>query len=571
MSQQNYCLMNKIKPIMPVMLMIVLVVASSCTSNQKKMEKQMADFIAKVESKVIPLSKEAAIASWDASISGKDEDYQRSEKAQVELVKIFADTSLFAELKSIKESGLVKDSVLSRQMDILYLAFLRNQVDPTLLEKEIAMEANLEKKYSNFRAKIGSKQLTDNEIEDILATSTQSSEVESAWKAHKKIGPEVAPDIIELVKVRNQIAQKLGYANYHSMNMVLSEQDPDEVLALFDELDSLTSGSFSELKLEIDSYLSKRFGVSPDKLMPWHYQNRYFQEAPKIYNVNLDQFYSDKDVVALTAKFYNGIGLNIDDIIARSDLYEKPGKNQHAYCTDIDRSGDVRVLCNVKPTYGWMNTLLHENGHAVYSKYNDPAKPYFLRDAAHSFTTEAIAEMMGRLASNPQWMLDMGIITPEQKEQIASECLKSLRLEQLVFSRWAQVMYRFEKEMYANPDQDLNSLWWSMVEKYQLLKKPEGRNEPDWASKIHVALYPCYYHNYLMGEMLASQLNAYIAANVLKISDFNAASFVGHPEVGAYLKEKVFVPGCLYPWNEMIEKATGEKLTAKYYALQFVK
>jgi peptidyl-dipeptidase A len=274
--------------------------------------------------------------------------------------------------------------------------------------------------------------------------------------------------------------------------------------------------------------------------------------------------------VALAAKYYNGIGLNVDDIIGRSDLFEKPGKNQHAYCTDIDRAGDVRVLCNVKPTYSWMNTTLHELGHGVYSKFNDPAKPYLLRDAAHSFTTEAIAQIMGRCASNPQWMLDMGLITPEQKQAIADDSFNSLRLEQLTFSRWAQVMYRFEKEMYANPDQDLNALWWTLVEKYQLLKKPEGRNEPDWASKIHVALYPCYYHNYLMGELLASQLYYYIADNVIKNSDYRNVSFVNHPEVGKYLDEKVFKPGCLYLWNDMIERATGEKLTAKYYAKQFV-
>ena len=51
-------------------------------------------------------------------------------------------------------------------------------------------------------------------------------------------------------------------------------------------------------------------------------------------------------------------------------------------------------------------------------------------------------------------------------------------------------MYRFEKAMYANPDQDLNALWWILVEKYQLVKKPEGRNEPDWSTKIQIALYP---------------------------------------------------------------------------------
>jgi peptidyl-dipeptidase A len=45
---------------------------------------------------------------------------------------------------------------------------------------------------------------------------------------------------------------------------------------------------------------------------------------------------------------------------------------------------------------------------------------------------------------------------------------------------------------------------------------------------------------------------------------------VGDKAVGKYLQEKIFMPGAKYQWNEMIEKATGEKLTAKYYAKQFV-
>jgi peptidyl-dipeptidase A len=108
-------------------------------------------------------------------------------------------------------------------------------------------------------------------------------------------------------------------------------------------------------------------------------------------------------------------------------------------------------------------------------------------------------------------------------------------------------------------------LWWNLVEKYQMLAKPEGRNMPDWATKIHVALYPCYYHNYLLGEVLASQLYSYIETNVTK----NPA-YTGDKAVGTWLKEKIFMPGSRYYWNGMIEKATGEKLTAKYYAKQFV-
>jgi peptidyl-dipeptidase A len=131
-------------------------------------------------------------------------------------------------------------------------------------------------------------------------------------------------------------------------------------------------------------------------------------------------------------------------------------------------------------------------------------------------------------------------------------------------------MYRFEKSMYANPDQDLNQLWWNLVEKYQMIKKPQGRNEPDWASKIHIASSPCYYHNYLLGEMLASQLHYYIANNIIKTNNYKMLSYFKEPEVGEYLKQKIFAPGAKYFWNDMIKKATGEKLTAKYYAKQFV-
>jgi peptidyl-dipeptidase A len=179
--------------------------------------------------------------------------------------------------------------------------------------------------------------------------------------------------------------------------------------------------------------------------------------------------------------------------------------------------------------------------------------------------------MMGRFSTSSVWLKDNLDITEAESKKVADDGFKSLRLQELVFSRWAQVMYRFEKSMYEKPNQDLNKLWWDLVEKYQLLKKPEGRNEPDWASKIHIATVPCYYHNYLLGELLASQLYYYIVKNVIKSEDYKNQSFTGKPEVGTYLKDKVFAVGSKYFWNEMIEKATGEKLTAKYYAKQFVK
>jgi len=124
--------------------------------------------------------------------------------------------------------------------------------------------------------------------------------------------------------------------------------------------------------------------------------------------------------------------------------------------------------------------------------------------------------------------------------------------------------------MYADPDQDLNKLWWDLVEKYQMIKRPVNRNMPDWATKIHIATSPCYYHNYHLGELFASQLYYTISEKVLKVNPNDNPSFFNKTEVGEYFIKNIFNPGAKYYWNDMIEKATGEKLSAKYYAKQFV-
>ncbi|MDP1621215.1 MAG: M2 family metallopeptidase [Bacteroidales bacterium] len=561
--------MKNIKSLTTIAISVILM--AGCTSKQENMKRELTNFIHKHDSALIPLYKQTTLASWDAAITGKPEDFQKAEDLNIQMMALYSDKESLKKLEEIKVSGLITDSLLIRQLDVLYRSFLMAKADTAKLIAMVRMGTVIEQKYGNFRTEVRGKKLSDNDVEEILGSSKDVKYQQEVWEAQKKIGTVVADDVKKLVKLRNEVAKDLGFKNYHDMSLTLSDQDPKEVSALFDELDNLTQKSFAAVKEDIDTYFVKYYTLkSKDELRPWNYQNRFFQEAPKIYDVDLDKYYKDKDLEKLTSDYFAGIGLPIDDMLKKSDLYEKPGKNQHAFCTDIDNAGDVRVLCNVKPNQYWMNTMLHEYGHAVYDKNIDMSLPFVLRDPAHTFTTEAIAMIFGRVSSNPQWLKDMAGISEGEKMKIAETCFKTLRLEQLVFSRWSQVMYRFEKEMYKNPDQDLNNLWWDLVEKYQMMKRPADRNEPDWATKIHIATYPCYYHNYLLGELLASQLYYHIVGSVIKSDDYKFQSFAGKMAVGEYLNENIFKPGNRWYWNEMIAKATGEKLTAKYYAKQFV-
>ena len=552
-----------------LIIMAVSLALCSCAQNAK--EKELQTFIDNHVKKVKPLSKENNLAYWAAATSGKEEDYEKVKELTFQIREIYSDPNDFAMLKEMMASGEIRNAVLKRQLELLYNGYLENQIEPDLLKQIVDLGNDIEMKFSTFRGSINGEKVTDNEIKEILKTEKDSAKREQTWLASKQVGAQVADDLIRLVKLRNEGAQKLGFDNYHTLSLTAAEQDVNELDKLFDELYELTNEPYRKVKAELDEKLAQDYGISVDELMPWHYHDPFFQETPLVYDVDLDSYYKDKNVVELAEKFYAGIDLPIDDIVANSDLYDREGKNPHAFSTDIDREGDVRVLANVKDNETWMETMLHELGHAAYDKYHDPKLPYLLKQPAHIFTTEGIAMFFGRLSRNPAWMQKMLDLTDQQRDEIQKVSDKYAQLKQLIFARWAMVMYNFEKQLYANPDQDLNKLWWQMVEKYQFIKAPPGRDEPDWAAKIHFTIAPAYYHNYMLGELFASQLHNYLVHKVLKLKSDENVSYVGKKKVGDYLKKNIFAPGAEYKWNDMIKRATGEPLSPKYFVNQFVK
>lgn len=550
-----------------ILLFAIIGLLAGCGPNPQ--EKALEAFIQNHVKKIKPLEKAANLAYWDAATTGNSELYQKYAEMDLEMRKVRSNADDFAQIKVWKESGAIKDPLLKRQLEILYEDYLENQIEPDLLKQIVDLGAQVEEKFSTFRGKIDGKPVTTNEIGDILKTETDSKKRKKAWEASKQVAPEVADDLIQLVKLRNQAARSLGFDNYHTLMLTVNEQKVDDLDQIFDELYGLTYTAFNEMKADLDGILAQNAGVQVKDLMPWHYHDPFFQETPLVLDVDLDGYYANRDVVELAKTFYQGIGLSTDAILDDSDLYEREGKNPHAFCTDIDRAGDVRILCNVKNNESWMETLLHELGHAVYDQSMTSDTPWLLRRPAHIFTTEAVAMYFGRLNRNALWMQGMLDLTDEQRQSIESVTVQYAKMKQLIFARWAMVMYQFEKQLYANPDQDLNALWWQLVEKYQGIKAPKNRKSPDWAAKIHFTIAPCYYHNYLLGELLASQFHHYIGKELLK-SDAADFQCVDEKVVGDFFVKQVFEPASLYPWNGMIERATGEPLTPKYFVEQFV-
>lgn len=520
-------------------------------------------FINEVVAKVEPVLKDYNLAYWNATTTGKKEWYKRYEEKDLEYRKLMSDKGWFETSKSLRKAKM-KDPLVARQVELIYLDILENQIDPKLNEELVKKGAALEESFYKFRAVVDGVEIPDNKIRDVLRKSKDVGERQRYWEASKQVGEKVHKSLIELVELRNRAAKELGFKDYYELKFYLQEQGVGEVFDVLNELAKLTGKPFKDLKSEIDPVLAKRYGVKEAELMPWHYEDVFFQEVPQVYSVNLDKYFSKIDVVKLAKDYYARMGMDVDDVLKRSDLFERKDKYQHAYCTDIDRKGDIRVLENVRSTEEWAQTSLHELGHSLYMKYYDmTGLPYYLKDAAQTFTTEGVAEMFGGLVNNPAWLENAAF--PAKKAEIegfAGDIVKLKKADLLIFARWVLVMANFERELYSNPRQNLNKLWWNLVERYQMVQRPKGRDNADWAAKIHFTTAPVYYHNYQLGRLFGAQMENYIAKNIAPVAE----AFLGNPKVGEYLIEKVFRPGMKWKWDRFVKESTGEKLTAKYFA-----
>ncbi len=543
---------------------------NGCARPHNETEKQFCGVRDGYIAKYQPLQTTTDQAWWDANTSGDPAAFKRQEEAKGKLVELHTDKAMFAQLKTFKEGGKVQDPLLKRELLMMYDAFLAGQVDETLQKKIVTLETEVEQIFNTHRSQVDGKALTENDVREVLSKTKNSAEAEKAWKGYMDVGTKVDAKLHETVKLRNETARQLGYRDFYAMQLDLQEIDEKELIKLFEELDNLTRQPFADLKSQIDDAMAKRFGIPASELRPWHYGDLFFQEAPDVEEVNLDTIYTKQDLLQLAKTYYESMGMETDGILSRSDLYEKPGKSPHAFSTNIDRAQNIRVLCNIRPDSRWADTLLHELGHAVYDQYTRPDVPYLLHTPSHSLTTEGYANMMGAMSKNRQFLADVVKLPPDEAKRYGDAAQKSLRTEKLIFSRWAQVMVRFEMGMYQNPDQDLGKLWWDLKKKYQLLNPPETVSRPDYGAKIHIVTAPVYYHSYLMGDLFSCQVQHEIATKILGVKDPRSTCFYGSKAAGNFLKDKIFGPGNLYSWNDLTKRATGEPLTAKYFASQYV-
>ena len=514
----------------------------------------------RLESAIEDLEVEFHRAYWDSQVSATHETERRRADLELRLRRVKGDPAGLRAVEAALDEE-VHDPVLKRRLQVLRRSMLGNQMDEDRRRAMVELQSEVESDFAAYRAEVNGVRMSDNDIEDVLRSSHDPDERRSAWEGSKDVGRLVADRVRELARIRNAAARDLGYADYYHLSLELQEFTEEWLFGVMGEVEKLTDEPFRRWKSSLDERLRFRFGTS--NLFPWHYADPFFQQLPPDGRVTIDSLLADRDVAGLAVATFAAWGIDLTGVIAQSDLYPREGKSQHAFCLDVDRSGrDVRILANLVPGERWTEVMLHESGHAAYDVGVDRRLPYMLRRPTHIFVTEAVAILSGRLVRDPMWLTAVAGVDEAEVDGLAASLDTATRAQVLQFARWALVMVHFERELYLDPEADLDETWWDLVERFQMVERPPSRRAPDWAAKIHIAVAPVYYQNYLLGEMLASQLRETCARE--------CGGLVGNPDAGDLLVKRVFQPGGLLRWDSLIEEATGHPLSAEAFAADAV-
>jgi peptidyl-dipeptidase A len=421
------------------------------------------------------------------------------------------------------------------------------------------------------------------EIDRLLRTSDDLARRAEAWNASKEVGRSLKPGLVNLVRLRNQVARKLGHSSFFAQEVADYGISVPEMMALLDG----TLRAIAPLQAAVSCWarhtLAARWKQPVPPALPAHWLgNRWGHTWPGLLAAARPEpatpapewaGRSAESIVRTAEDFYVALGFPRlpRSFWRRSDLYPVPAgsarkKGTQAATFYIDGTGadlDVRTIMNVEPTRSWFHAAHHELAHVHYLlAYARPEVPALLRSGANRAFPEAIAEL-GRLASEqPPYLRRLGLLPAgtagEPLNALLAEALESLAL----ISFAAGTMAHFEHDLYEAelPSAEWQSRWWQYVARYQGVEPPAPRPGDlcDACTKPQINEHPARYHDYALATLIKHQLHDHICRKILK-QGVHDCDYAASAEVGIFLRS-ILSTGATIDWRELMVKKTGEPL-----------
>lgn len=390
-------------------------------------------------------------------------------------------------------------SVMFRKAE-LELKTFRPEIVPDLQEAN-KLASEYEKLLASAQIEYDGKTLTLAQLGSYHESPDRAIR-ESSMRARAEWFLRQAPaldDIFDrLVKLRAQMARKLGYGNFVEMGYDLMERlcyRAPEV----EKFRAAVAARMVPVSVRLKEEQARRIGVDRIKI---------YDDRCLYLDGNAKPKGTPEEIFAHGKKMYHGLSgdtAKFIDFMLENELFDvltRPGKAGGGYCAYLEDYKSPFIFANFNGTADDINVLTHEAGHAFAAYEARELSPSSLR--GYSMETAEIHSMAMEFFAWPHMEGFFGGDADKARESHMLECL--------TFIPYGAMVDEFQHRVYEKPEmrpQERNALWLSLEAKYRPYLDfagfpfyGEGRR---WQAQSHIYTSPFYYIDYCLAQTMALQ------------------------------------------------------------------
>ncbi len=302
-----------------------------------------------------------------------------------------------------------------------------------------------------------------------------------------------------LVKNRTAQARALGHENYIALGydrLGRNCYDSRDVAAFRDQI----AKDFVPVVEAVKRTQEKRIGV--DKLK-FHDDVFMFPDGNPIPKG------TPEDILAAGREMYHALSPETAEFIdfmyenELLDVVAKEGKAPGGYCTNLADYQAPFIFSNFNGTAGDVDVLTHEAGHAFA----------FYRSARKVELSDFFDPTIEACECHS---MSMEFLTAPYHYKFFGEETRKYEISHLedsvIFIPYGCMVDEFQHKMYENPDmtpEERNAFWLTLEEKYRPYIDFDGLpfygRGAGWQRQLHIYMYPLYYIDYCMAQVIAFQ------------------------------------------------------------------
>ncbi len=469
---------------------------------------EQAAIYKEVETLLGHVSTQATLCSIRNSVDTRDEFYEKEQAYHDEQAPLLED-KLQAFHKALVASpyraGLEQElgSLLFKNLE-LELESFSPEIIP-LMQEENKLTTEYQKLYASARVPFMGKTVTIAQLgpyKESTDRATRRAALEAEGGFFDQHREEFDRIFDKLVKNRTQQAKALGFESFVELGARRRGRNcytPQESAAFRDAV----VADLVPLTVKLKQRQAKRIGVGDFK---------FHDNALKFKDGSATPQGTPEEIMAAGQKMYEELSPETAAFIHMmfdNDLFDvlaKEGKAPGGYCTSLEDYGTPFIFSNFNGTSGDVDVLTHEAGHA-FADYiaNETVSIRALRcptmegAETHSMSMEFLTA--------PWHHLFFGDLTDKYELSHAEDAL--------LFIPYGCLVDHFQEEIYRHPEytpEERNQAWLRLEKRYRPYIDFDGlpfyARGAGWQRQLHIYLYPFYYIDYCMAQVMSLQFFA---------------------------------------------------------------